>query len=94
MDIAAVDTTVAPEDQAVIGLLQRAFLYARPEHSEAAERITLDATIEELGIDSVAALEMSGFIEEQLDVQIPDEELVAIRSMRDLARIARKYGHQ
>lgn len=86
------DHAVAQESQAIIDLLKRAFLYARPEHTETAQRITLDATMEELGIDSLAALEMSGFIEEQLDVQIPDDELVAIRGMRDLARIVRHYG--
>ena len=94
MDTAESEAATRNDDIAVIELLRRAFIYARPEHPEAAQRVTLDATIEELGIDSVAALEMSGFIEEQLDVQVPDEELVAIRSMRDLARIVRKYRRQ
>lgn len=84
----------AQDNEVVIGLLRRAFLYAKPEHPEAAQRISLDATIEELGIHSVAALEMSGFIEEQLDVQFPDDELVAIRSMRDLAHLVRKYDRK
>lgn len=93
MEIVGNETAVI-DHQDTIGLLKRAFLYARPDHSEAAQRLTLDATIEELGIDSIAALEMSGFIEEQIDVQFPDDELVGIRSMRDLAQLVRKYEHR
>ncbi len=96
MDLAHAPTLAPPSaaltDQEVIGLLRQAFLYAKPEHAEAAATLTLAATIEELGIDSIAALEMSGFVEEQLDLQFPDDELVAIRSLGDLARLVRKYG--
>ena len=82
----------AMDDTAILGLLARAFAFAKPDHPETLKRLTLNASVEELGIESVSALEMAGFIEEELDIQFADHELVAIRSMRDLAQLIRKHN--
>ncbi len=81
----------ALSDDTLVALLKRAYQFAKPEHADAAHRLTLDSTVESLGIDSLAALEMSGFVEEELDLHFQDDELVAIRSMRDLATLMRKH---
>lgn len=86
--------TAVLDDQAILNLLRRAFAYAKPDQPEVAKRITLEATVDELGLESVSALEMAGFIEEALDAQFSDHELVTIRSMRDLAQLIRKYTRE
>ena len=40
--------------------------------------------VKELGMDSVAVMELVSYFEEQLEVRIPDEELSRIRTVRDL----------
>ena len=84
--------TAVLDDTAILDLLARAFAYAKPDQPETLKHLTLDASVEELGIESVSALEMAGFIEEELDIQFSDHELVSIRSMRDLAQLIRKYN--
>jgi acyl carrier protein len=56
--------------------------------SEIAEKdfssVSEDATIASLGIDSLGMLELVGEMERQLGVQIPDEQLVGIQSVKQL----------
>jgi acyl carrier protein len=43
-----------------------------------------DTVIATLGMDSVAVMELVSYFEEKLDVRIPDEELMKIRTVKDL----------
>lgn len=56
--------------------------------SEIAEKdfshVTEDANIAQLGIDSLGMLELVGQMERELGVQIPDEQLVGIQTVRQL----------
>jgi acyl carrier protein len=45
------------------------------------------AAISSLGIDSVAMLEVIGFIEEELAVHLSDEKLATVETVGDLARV-------
>ena len=62
--------------------------------SEIAEKdfssVNEDATIASLGIDSLGMLELVGEMERQLGVQIPDEQLVGIQSVRQLLDLVEK----
>lgn len=79
------------DDAGMLELLKRAFEFAKPDHQALSTRITLQSSIDELGMESVAALEMAGFIEEELDIQFHDNELTTIRGMDSLARLIRKH---
>lgn len=83
--------TAGISDTQIVSLLRKAFAFAKPERSEAAGQLQLESTIDELGIESVSALEMTGFIEEELDIQFHDSELVKIHGMGDLAQLIRKH---
>jgi len=48
------------------------------------EDITSASVITQLGMDSVAQMELVSWFEEKLNVRIPDEELAKIRTIRDL----------
>ena len=79
-------------EEKILDLLRQAYRYALPDRPEAAKALRLDSTIDELGIESIAALEMTGFIEEKLDVQFQDSEIGSVRGMADLVRLIRKHG--
>ncbi|MFO0679731.1 MAG: acyl carrier protein [Polyangiaceae bacterium] len=46
--------------------------------------------ISELGIDSLGMLEIVGAMERQLKVQIPDDQLTGIHTVKDLLEVVEK----
>ena len=48
------------------------------------DEVTSSSIITQLGMDSVAQMELVSWFEERLSVRIPDEELSKIRSISDL----------
>lgn len=54
------------------------------------EGLSLDTRIAELGVDSVALLEIFGFVEEELDVYLPQEDLAQVKTLRDLSALIRR----
>ena len=46
--------------------------------------------ISELGIDSLGMLEIVGSMERQLKIQIPDEALAGIQTVKDLIEVVEK----
>ena len=46
--------------------------------------------ISELGIDSLGMLEIVGAMERQLKIQIPDESLAGIQTVKDLLNVVEK----
>jgi acyl carrier protein len=46
--------------------------------------------ISELGIDSLGMLEIVGSMERQLKIQIPDESLAGIQTVKDLLNVVEK----
>lgn len=62
--------------------------------SEIAERdfshVTEDSVIADLGLDSLAMLELVGGMERELKVQIPDDQLVGIQTVRQLVELVHK----
>jgi acyl carrier protein len=47
-------------------------------------------TISELGIDSLGMLEIIGSMERELKIQIPDEQLSGISTVKDLIEVVEK----
>ncbi len=57
-----------------------------------ADKITMEASIaDDLGIDSLDAVELVMAIEEELGVKIPDEELGKMKTVKDIADCVTKY---
>ncbi len=52
--------------------------------------ISETTVISELGIDSLGMLEIVGAMERQLKIQIPDESLAGIQTVRDLIELVEK----
>jgi len=49
--------------------------------------LSMDKEIATLGIDSVAMLEVIGFLEEQLELHLPEDKLQQVRTLGDLADV-------
>ena len=52
--------------------------------------ISETTVISELGIDSLGMLEIVGAMERQLKIQIPDESLAGIQTVKDLIELVEK----
>jgi acyl carrier protein len=56
-----------------------------------ADRLSMDATLTSLGVDSMSAIEMSAYVEDTLGIRLPDDQLARVNSVSDLARIIRVH---
>jgi acyl carrier protein len=50
-----------------------------------AEKVTIDSGFEELGIDSMDAVEILFQLENEFDITIPDDEVRNVRNVRQMA---------
>ena len=50
-----------------------------------AEKVTIDSGFEELGIDSMDAVEILFALENEFDITIPDDEVRSVRNVRQMA---------
>lgn len=67
---------------------------ARGLGSETTTRLSLDAVISELGIDSLAMAQIVLDLEQRLGVDIPDGELMDVVTVEDLVRVVeRRLAH-
>ena len=48
------------------------------------DRVTIDSAFEELGIDSMDAVEILFALENEFDISIPDEEVKTVRNVRQM----------
>jgi acyl carrier protein len=48
------------------------------------ETVTVDSSFEELGIDSMDAVEILFALENEFDISIPDEEVKTVRNVRQM----------
>jgi acyl carrier protein len=54
------------------------------------EEVTIDSTFEELGIDSMDGVNIVFALESDFNINVPDEEVKKIRSIRDILDGVRK----
>ena len=59
--------------------------YFQEEFEIPAEKITLDARLfDDLGLDSIDALDMVGMLEAELDIEVNEEDSKAIRTVQNI----------
>lgn len=75
-------------DDEILGLIKEALVAASPEHANAT--LTLDSTLSQVGISSITALEIAGYIEEKLNVRLPDDELAPLTTIGGLVQLIRR----
>jgi len=56
------------------------------------DRITLEATfVNDLGMDSMMALEILAAMEKKYKIQVPEEKLGRLRTLKDAINLAKEY---
>ena len=78
---------MAQTDEDIITLFKDA---VREVENKEIEKIDGTTDLADLGLDSVATMEVIGVMEERLNVQFPDEDLANLKSMSDLTALVRK----
>ena len=76
-------------DEKVLSLIREALFDVAPNRKEEFANIAISTTNEDLALDSIATMEMVGFLEDKTDMTFPDEELATVQSLTDLARLIR-----
>ena len=77
-------------DEQILDLLRRALHQAAPKAAAKAPDLQLTHTVKDLGIDSVALMEMVGCVEEEIGAQFPDDELAQLHTLGDFAACIRR----
>lgn len=72
-------------NEEVIQLIKTALAEVAPTRTADFENISYDTSIESLGLDSIATMEMVNSIEERIDATFPDEDLAKVQKVGDLA---------
>jgi len=79
-------------DTEILAIIKEALNEVAPAKKAEFENITADTTIDSLGLDSIARMEMVGAIEESVDMTFADEQLTEIRKIGDLAALVQTGG--
>lgn len=70
-----------------LSLIKSAISAVDPSKTAKLATIRPDMEIRELGLDSVATMEMVGFLEEKLETQFSDEVMIRIQTFGDLVSL-------
>jgi acyl carrier protein len=57
------------------------------------ETVTIDSDFQQLGIDSMDAVEILFALENEFDISIPDDEVRTVRNVRDMCTGVEKLVH-
>jgi acyl carrier protein len=79
-------------DEAILRLIREALHDALPGRSAEFVDLKLDAAIKDLGISSLATLEMVGYIEDCLGRTLRKEDMMKLTTLRDMADMIRRVG--
>lgn len=75
-------------DDEILNLIKEALEHSSPEH--AGVTLKPGSTLGELGISSITALEVAGYIEEKLNIRLPDDELAPLNTIGELVQLIRR----
>jgi acyl carrier protein len=79
-----------PDDQ----LTERVLGIIAETQRKRPEEVTIDSTFEELGIDSMDGVNIVFALENEFNINVPDDQVKAIRSVRDMVEGVRKLTAQ
>lgn len=77
-------------DDKILALVTEALDSVAPGWNKDVKEVRLDLHMKDLSINSVELMEMVGYIEEEMGVTFPDEDLAQVAKLEDLANMVRK----
>lgn len=75
-------------DGDILALLRKALAAAQPELDP--DRIDLDTSLANLGIDSVNLLEVAAIVETKLALTFPEEEIFSVSTCREFVALVQR----
>jgi len=54
--------------------------------------LSKDTVISKLGLDSVAVMELVSYVEEKLNIRMPDEDLAKVQTLGDLGTLVQRLS--
>jgi len=76
-------------DDRILQLVTAALNSVAPGWNKDDKPLDMTLKMKDLSIDSVSTMEMVGYIEEELGVTFPDEDLAQVNRLEDLAGLIR-----
>ena len=76
-------------DDTILTLVKSALDSVAPDWNKDITELNLDVKMRDLAIDSVSTMEMVGYLEEELGVTFPDEDLAQVNKLGDLVGLVR-----
>lgn len=76
--------------QEIIAMIQNAINEVAPGKVQSINDNNINTSIRELGIDSVASMEMVSVVEETIGVNFPDDDLAGLNTLNDLVALVVK----
>ena len=76
-------------DAQIVALIKDALHDVVPTRTAEFENVSLTTSIEDLQLDSIAAMEMVSFLEDKVSTTFPDEEIAKVNCLGDLASLVR-----
>ncbi|MGB0590331.1 MAG: acyl carrier protein [Myxococcota bacterium] len=76
-------------DDRILQLVTAALNSVAPGWNKNDEPLDMSLKMKDLSIDSVSTMEMVGYIEEEMGVTFPDEDLAQVNRLEDLAGLIR-----
>ena len=70
-----------------LALIVAALVTVEPNRADQFKGLSLEVTIDDLELDSIALMEMVGYLEDQLEATFDDEAMAHIDCLADLARL-------
>jgi acyl carrier protein len=83
-----------PDETIPDDLTQRVLRIIAETQRKDPAQVTIDSSFEELGIDSMDGVNIIFALENEFDINVPDEEVKNIRSIRDMVEGVRKLVEQ
>ncbi|MDE3199227.1 MAG: acyl carrier protein [Acidobacteriota bacterium] len=77
-------------DETTPDLTQRVLRIIAETQRKDLAQVTIDSSFEELGIDSMDGVNIVFALENEFDINVPDDEVKNIRSVRDMVEGVRK----
>lgn len=74
-------------DAETLALIKDALNEVAPGREADFAKVTTDTSIADLGLDSIATMEMVGILEERIEQTFPDEELAKVNSVAHLIKL-------
>lgn len=78
-------------EPALLELIHEAFVFALGDDVPDRAQLAGDANLSDLGVESVASLEIAGYIEDKLAIRFPDDELSELSTVGDVVELIHRH---